>query len=105
MSPGPYPPRHGSLGCSRTLLRRPEQRLFCRPPEQPLPILLAQEIEPVAHEGDAVEIAVRDDLEGAVALPQAAAGAERLDDAADQRGEVEVGRSLLAERVEGADLH
>ena len=58
----------------------------------------------VADQGQAVDIAILDDLERAVALPHASPGAEGLDDAADQGSQVEIRRRLLAQGVEGADL-
>src|SRR5262249_4882268 len=66
--------------------------------------VLAQEVEMVADQGEAVDIAMGHDLERAIALPKAAIRAESLDDAADQGGEVEVRGCLLAESVERADL-
>ena len=65
---------------------------------------LLRKSRPVADQGEAVDVAVLDDLERAVALPHASPGAEGPDHAPDQRAEVEIRRRLLAQGVEGADL-
>src|SRR4051794_19597754 len=62
---------------------RPEERLLGRAEQEPVLLILAQEIEPVADQLDAVGVFVLDDLERAVALPHAAPRPEGRHDAPD----------------------
>ncbi len=73
--------------------------------QKPVSIVLRQKVEVIAHQGDAVAVAILHELERAVAFPHAALGAEGLHDAADQGGQVEIRRRFLAQCVEGTDLH
>src|SRR5262249_33854932 len=72
-----------------------EERLFGRPPEQPVAIVGAQEVEPLADQVNAVAVFVADDLEGTVAFPHAAPGTKRPYYALDQRAEIQVRWRLL----------
>src|SRR5262249_32243051 len=93
--------RHGSWSPG---LKLSEEACLGRAEEQPVAIGLAQEVEMVADQCEAVDIAMGNDLERAVTLPEAPAGAEGLDHAADQGGKVEVRGRLLAQGVKSPDL-
>src|SRR5262249_35547648 len=83
-----------------------EEELFRRPPQQPVPVRVTEEVEPPPDQVNAVLVTVPIRyLERTVTLPHAAPGAERLDDAPDRRSQVGVRGLLLAQRVERADLH
>src|SRR4051794_6754528 len=83
---------------------RPEEGLLGRAEQEPVAVFLAQEVEPVADECDAVLVTMGDDLERAVAFPHATIGPESLDDGPDQRPQVEVGRCLPTKGIKRAHL-
>src|SRR5262249_39600082 len=60
--------------------------------EEPFLVVVGEEIEAIANEGEAVGVLAGDDLERAIALPHAAPGAEGLNDTLDEGGEVGVRR-------------
>src|SRR5688572_17028854 len=76
-------PRAGGTPALRSPL--PEEELLRGAAEQPVLVVVGEELQLRPHQVDAVAVVVPvRDLERAVALPHAAARAERLDHALDQ---------------------
>src|SRR5262245_52293658 len=86
-------------------LQRPKEQPLRGSEEQPVAVVLAEEVEMVPDQRQAIDVTMLDDLEGTIALPEASPGAEGPDHAADEGDQVEVRRRLLAQGVEGPDLH
>src|SRR5258705_6532688 len=94
-------PRNSTVACPAPFTPPPlllEKELLRRPPQQPVPVLRREEIKLRPHQVDTVLVPVLRHLKGAIALPHAAAGAERLDHALNERRQVGVRRVFLSPR-------
>ena len=64
-----------------------EEKRFGGLVQQPVAVIVGQEIQPLPDEADALRVFLIDNLERTVAFPHAAVSAVRLDDALDDFGE------------------